>query len=336
MGEEDLHHEYTIAVELYKGGDYENALRLMERIAEVRPGSKHVMYTRALCLIALGRIGEARAIRDQLSGDKGGTAKKFTKNLDAKLREKQNELEKTAQRTSSKRISSISSISSAQPYRSFAAIAIGVVVIAAVLIGGILAFRARGASDAQASAMIEEATPFTGNGPDQYVEAPLFLPSGRDASYRFAIFLAPAPKDLSNTPANAREDSVAGPAVSDWAAASVKLRKALGMSNGTDEPLNDMPRDTLLATAVMPRAGIPLSGKLANKSVETFAPGNAKDVKSVIDACGKPERSETWSGLGSCVGLTGEVQWWGRVGLAADAEGKISHVLLQAYPGDER
>jgi thioredoxin-like negative regulator of GroEL len=72
MGEEDLHHEYTIAVELYKSGEYTDALALMERISEVRPSSRHVMYTRALCLVALGRVGEARAVRDRLSGDKRG------------------------------------------------------------------------------------------------------------------------------------------------------------------------------------------------------------------------------------------------------------------------
>lgn len=336
MGEEDLHHEYNIAVELYKSGEYADALKLLERIAEVRSGSKHVMYTRSLCLIGLGRIGEARAIRDQLSGDKGGTAQKFTKNLDAKLREKQNALEKASQKTSTRRLSSISSISSAQPYRSVVMIAASLMVITVVIVGCILAFRAHGRSAAQADAAVEKPQPFTGSGPDQYVEAPLFLPTGKDTSYRFAVFLAPAPKDLSNASTTAKEDSVAGPVVSDWGTAKDKIRKALSMSNGTDEPLNDVPRDTLLATAVMPRTGVPLSGRLANKGVEAFAPGSATDLKSVIDACGKPDRTEVWSGLGSCVGLAGEVQWWGRVGLAADGDGKISHVLLQAYPGDER
>jgi hypothetical protein len=32
----------------------------------------------------------------------------------------------------------------------------------------------------------------------------------------------------------------------------------------------------------------------------------------------------------------GETYWWGRVGLATDASGETSHVLVRAYPGDKR
>jgi sorbitol-specific phosphotransferase system component IIA len=116
----------------------------------------------------------------------------------------------------------------------------------------------------------------------------------------------------------------------------VKAMKALALSRNDDETLGEVPRRDLVCTVVIPRSGTPLSGKLADKDIVTFTSGAAKDLASVIKACGEPAHTETWTREGACLGLSGETYWWGRVGLAADASGEISHVLIRAYPGDKR
>jgi hypothetical protein len=124
--------------------------------------------------------------------------------------------------------------------------------------------------------------------------------------------------------------------VSDWQNVKAKAMKALALSRNDDETLGGVPRHDLMCTVAIPRAGMPLSGKLAEKDIVTFTSGDAKDLVSVAKACGEPTHTETWTREGACLGLSGETYWWGRVGLATDASGEISHVLVRAYPGDKR
>lgn len=49
-------------------GDAAGALALLDRLEQVVPGSRHVLYERALCLARLGRSAEAAAVAEQLQG----------------------------------------------------------------------------------------------------------------------------------------------------------------------------------------------------------------------------------------------------------------------------
>jgi len=337
MVKEDLHHEYEIAMDLYEDGDYADALALLNRIAHECPDSKHVMYGRGLCLIALGRVVEAQAIRDRLVGHKEKVARQLLAKLDAKLHEKLNEMEKAARKARGRSRSSVSSIS--DPRSSRSTVAVIILAIVAALAGALVIHMRyeRTTSEESIPEIQESETPFAGTDPDQYVEAATFLPTGsRETAFRFAVFLSPPTRDVSNAPTDAQEDCAGGPAVVDWTTVKTKIKKALGMSNSSDEMLKGVPRNKLVCTVVLPRSDIALTGRLEGKSVETFAPGSAKDLASVIKACGKPERTEVWTQSGPSAGIAGEIRWWGRLGLAADATGQISHVLLQAYPGDKR
>ena len=337
MLKENLHHEYEIAMDLYKDGDYADALALLNRIAHECPDSKHVMYGRGLCLIALGRVGEAQAIRDRLVGHKEKVARQLLAKLDAKLHEKLHKMEKARHKAQGRSRSSVSSIS--EPRSSRSTVAVIILAIVAALAGALVIHMRyeRTPSEEGIPEIDESETPFAGTDPDQYVEAATFLPTGsRETAFRFAVFLSPPTREVSDAPTDTLEDCAGGPAVAGWETVKAKIKKALGMSDTSDEMLKGVPRNKLVCTAVLPRSDIALSGKLEGKRVETFAPGSVKDLDSVIKACGKPERTEVWTQSGPSAGLTGDIQWWGRLGLAADATGQISHVLLQAYPGDRR
>lgn len=334
MNKEDLHHEYEIAMDLYNAGDYADALALLNRLARECLDSKHVMYGRGLCLIALGRVGEAQAIRDRLAGYKERVARQLLAKLNAKLHEKLHEMERPGHKAKGR---SRSGVSKPRSYRSTVAVIILVMVAALAAALVIYMQYVRTTSEDGLPKIDESKTPFAGTDPDQYVEAATFLPTGsRDTAFHFAVFLSPPTREVSNAPTDAQEDCAGGPAVGDWTTVKAKIKRALGMSNSSDEMLKGVPRNKLVCTVVLPRSDIALTGKLEGKPVETFAPGSVKDLPSVIQACGKPERTEVWTQSGPSAGLTGEIQWWGRLGLAADATGQISHVLLQAYPGDKR
>jgi hypothetical protein len=337
MDEEELHREYEIAVELYKDGEYANALVLLNRIAKERPDSKHVMYTRGLCFIGLGRIGEARVVRDQLSG-RGSSARQLTAKLDAKLHNKIDELEKESQKGSNGTKSSLSAISEARSPHSLLMFAIILIVVVALGAVGfyVYAKHIRPMSGADAVVAMDPEVPFTGVTPDEYMECATFFPIERDVSFQFAVALAPSPESLSNESTDVQDDCVGNAIVSGWPELKPKMKKALAMSHSSDEMLKGAARNTLVATIVLPRAGQQLSGMLSGKNIETFTSTASTNVADVVKSCGEPKRKETWSGLGACVGLLGEVQWWGRIGLAAGADGQITHVLLQAYPGDIR
>jgi hypothetical protein len=337
MGEGDLQQEYGIAMELLKSGEYADALVLLNGIAEERPNSKHVMYSRALCLVALGRVGEARLLRDELARQKGSGAREFTAKLDVKLREKLGELEKAAHKGLKRTASSVSSMSEARVSRSVVALIVVLIVVAAIVGAVVFHIRQQSAGFNPAGFMGNDSeTPFTGTGPDPYVEVVTFYPLGKETHSRFAVFFSPPEGEAPKASTDNKEDCVGAPAVSDWQNVKAKAMKALAMSRNDDETLGGVPRHDLVCTVAIPRAGMPLSGKLAEKDIVTFTSGDAKDLASAVKACGEPMHKETWTREGACLGLSGETCWWGRVGLAADASGEISHVLVRAYPGDRR
>ena len=335
MPEEDVQHEYEIALELYKDNAYEEALKLLDRVAKERPESKHVMCARGLCLTGLDRLEEAQAVRDQLSGHHSSSARELLRKLDDKLQDKLAEREK-ALRKGQLRSSRSTQSEGSMPGGLGRPIKVLLVVILLAVCGVALAvFFAAKQNTAPVPTPTAPAASL-GTGPDGYLESATFFPTDTERSFRYAVFLARPDGEVSNTPTDAKEDCVGNPVANDWKTVKEKAKKALVMSGSTAEEVDDAPRNKLVSTIVLPKSGTELSGKLEGRTIETFTPGTTKDLKSVVKACGDPDHTEMWSQQARCADLDSEVRWWGRIGLAADTEGNITHVLLRAYPGDKR
>lgn len=343
MPEEDVRHEYDIAVELCNEGAYSEALVLLERLTKERPDSRHVMYSRGLCLLALGRLEEARAVRDKLSGYGGSSARQFTEKLDADLQERLQEREKALQkkqRRGRSKSKTTESLAERRGSRLKAVLITGFVIVAAILATvWVVSTQTKPESPAESSeagdATSQESFA-TGAAPDRYLEVADFYPTGTERSFRYAVFVTPADGEVPNTATDGQDDCVGNPVVNNWPDVNARAKKALTMSNSSTEEIRGVPRNKTLCTIVLPKPGVPLSGKLEGKDIETFSPGGVTKLPDVIASCGKPDHEETWTQLAQYAGLSGKTHWWGRVGLAADDNGAITHVLIRAYSGDKR
>lgn len=68
MTNEEAKELYQRGVQKLEGGDYPGALAAFDALEADRPNSKSVMYHRALCLLRLGRVAEARELSQKLEG----------------------------------------------------------------------------------------------------------------------------------------------------------------------------------------------------------------------------------------------------------------------------
>jgi len=329
---EDARDKYEEAKRLYGEGQYDAAQELFEELALRRPDSKHIMYSRALCLAALGRMQEAHFVHDKLASIGGSTASKLSRRLDekfvglqrAKLKEQpdahrvlhaEGSGRSAARRSSGMLVSLV-----------FGAVAIlGVAGAAAFfvlsqnqdLLGG------GGGSESMIS--------YTGSGPDCFFEPTTFYPTGTARSFMFAMFLAPP--EGETPPVDAETCDCVGAAVAaDWEHVKARAQKAVAMAGSRGEELDGMPRALMVRTAVLPRGDVTLDGALKEHALQTFSPGSATTLSSVEARCGKPEHSEWWVTASRAVGLNDETHWWGAIGIAADADGAITHLLFRAYP----
>ena len=82
-----------------------------------------------------------------------------------------------------------------------------------------------------------------------------------------------------------------------------------------------------------PVQGTSVIDKTLIEDPETFQPAALKSLKEVKAKFGEPPEQELWSQkIARDLGLNGVVYWWGGVGVAADARGSITHVLLRMEP----
>ena len=329
---EDAREKYELAKRLYREGQYDEAQELLDDLVLRRPDSKHIMYSRALCLAALGRMQEAHFVHDKLASIGGSTGSKLSQRLHEKFIELQRaklmeqpdahrvllaELSgrSTAQRSSGTLISLV-----------FGAVAILGVAGAAVFLvlsqNQDLLGRAGGADS-----MIS----YKGSGPDRFFEPTTFYPAGTQRSLTFAMFLAPPEGE---TPAADPEtcDCVGAAVAADWENVRANAHKAVAMAGSLGEELDGTPRARMVRNAVLPRGDVPVDGSLQERDLQTFSPGSATALGSVAARCGKPGHTEWWVTASRAIGLNGETHWWGNIGVAADADGAITHLLFRAYP----
>lgn len=332
MANDDTRQKYEEAKRLYAEGHYDKAQELFEELTLRRPASKHIMYSRALCLAALGRMQEAHVVHDKLASIPSSTARVLSRRLDEKFVElKRAKLKEqpdahrvlhaepsgqgTAQRSSGTVVSLV-----------FGAVAIlGVAGAAAFfvfsrnqdLLGEV------GVADSMIS--------YTGSGPDRFFEPTTFHPAGTARPFMVAIFLAPPEGE---TPAVAAEtcDCVGTAVAADWEHVKARAQKAVIMAGSHGEELDGMPRASMVRTAVVPRGDISVDDTLQERDLETFSPGSATTLSSVTARCGKCGHAEWWVTASRAVGLNDETHWWGNIGIATDADGAITHLLFRAYP----
>ena len=324
------HWRYVEGKDLYKSGKYAEALALFEEEAQEHPDSKHLVYYRALCLAGLGRIDEARYLRDSLAAYGSPSAGNLAEKLTEKIRAK-TEVKPGAPRPASRSSGEYVEASSEKPTGGPSALLIAASVVAV----GVLAVTALVLYNMGRSGQLPLRSGPRGTlplaVPDKYLEATTFCPTGTSKTFTFAMFLAPADSEAPNV-STEKYDCVGALVTADWQTLRTNAEKALEMARACVEPIDDVPRNEMIQTLAVPRQGTRLYGQLAGKDIETFVPGPATVLSAVADKCGKPDFSESAHATSRSVGVQGRICWWGRIGLAIDANNTITHILFRTYP----
>lgn len=193
----DPRRAYQLGIALFKEGKYEEAEILFEELGREHPDSKHTIYFRAVCLISLGRLDEAHALRDELAAHKSDAAKKLTAKLQQRLRERTLDHQRLAAKLLDLEFEEIPEPRRVKS-RHIALIVGGLLLIGAVAvilrIGLEPAYEEYAAQEREAG---QPSHPYTA--PDEYVEASTFFPKGDAPPFTVAMFLA-SPEVRPNTP----------------------------------------------------------------------------------------------------------------------------------------
>ena len=330
MGESGRHWRYTEGKDLYKSGKYAEALALFDEEAQEHPDSKHLVYYRALCLTGLGRIDEARYLRDSLAAYGSPTARKLAEKLTDKIRAK-TEVTPKAPHPVAQPTSEDFEVSSEKPTDGPSAllIAASVVAVGVLAVAALVVYNMGRSGQLPLQRSAKASFPLAV--PDKYLEATTFCPTGTSKTFTFAMFLASADDEAPDL-STEKYDCVGTLVAADWETLRTNAEKALEMARSCQEPIDGVPRSEMIQTLVVPRHGTRLYGQLAGKEVETFVPGPATVLAAVTDKCGEPDFAESARSTSPSVGVQGRTCWWGRIGLAIDANNTITHILFRAYP----
>ena len=89
----------------------------------------------------------------------------------------------------------------------------------------------------------------------------------------------------------------------------------------------------MLHITLFPMQGSSVIDKTAIEDPLTFQPAALKSLKEIKAKFGEPNEQELWSSkVARDLGLNGVVYWWGGAGVAANAGGSITHILLRMPP----
>lgn len=354
----DAQRDYLVATELHKEGRYEEALRLLDELQQDRPDSKHVLYYRGLCLVALGRLTEATAVCDRLSSHHSESGRRLTAKLSARIADRvqsENSHIRPADAVhppapsihssdeGHPEVRGVPSTRHASASEDFAtespsAVWKGYLFAGILLVSLIVAIAAFVVHRNQVREGMEPPPlPIPeGSVPDKFLDVVSFYPAERDRPYEFVVFLTPWDGSMPSSEMGTADDCVGNALVAEWPQMERDAGRALHAIGGA-EPLGGTPRDRMVKTLVLPGTAQGFTGPVQGRQVKTFVPGRVTDLAAVVASCGKPTRVESWEANGRCVGIAGKVQWWGRVGVAVDngaagETGTITHVLLREYP----
>ena len=329
MHGDDRERHYHNATELYQAGQYSKALAIFEELAHDRPNSKRVQYSRGLCHVALGELKEARRMCNTLARHRGSTAGKLTAKLEEKLAKKEKETQE--RRAKEQRENGAApQQQTPEPESSFSlTFVVALLVLLVVTAGafyGISTVRRRARQRA-----MPPPVPATRVADGAQVEIDLFCLAKRGAPLGFAVALTPPAGDVSAA-SNVADDRVGSPVAANWDTLKEQARTALRMAGNRGEAVGEMDRGDMVRTLIVPRQGDGLPGQWASREVTCFTPGAATALDATRATCGKPSTVEKPSDLLRAVGVHGPTFWWGTLGLAANEDGAITHILFRASP----
>ncbi len=112
---------------------------------------------------------------------------------------------------------------------------------------------------------------------------------------------------------------------------------AFAFDKAMPSAVSGLDRGDAVRTAVVPRKDVKLQEKLNGHSVETFLAGEIRTLNDLVAKVGQPAYMENWSTpVTEWFGLSAKTHWWRGVGVACDARGEITHILIRNYPGDDK
>ena len=75
-----------------------------------------------------------------------------------------------------------------------------------------------------------------------------------------------------------------------------------------------------------------LRGRTVDRTVDRFKPGDAKTLRALAIAAGSPEAIALWPDGIALTGIEGDICWWGRLGIATDGNGVVTHLVIVGLP----
>ena len=313
----------------YKLGKFMDALELLDELAVERPDSRHILYSQGMCLVAVGHIDAAREVCDKLQEFKGHTAASLTFKLKARLEDIENRNRKPPRRPPAVIVKGLLRMAR-QPK--------GMLLCAILFTGSIFAAAAlRGdpLEDGQTvyKPVAYAAQPLNAKQAEgSYLDIPTSYLAGNEEPVRFPIVFCPYPEAEGTT--EKLDDAIGAQAAQNWPELRAQVEEALAMAVQQPEPDQEPPQEplALARVAVIPREGLALAGGLRGKTVERFTPGEAKTLRALSVAAGPPDAIALWRDGIALTGIEGDICWWGRLGIATDDNGQITHLVIPGLP----
>ena len=313
----------------YKLGKFLDALELLDELARERPDSRHVLYSQGMCLAAVGHVDEARRVCEKLHQIKGHTAASLTFKLKARLEEIESKNRKPIRRTPRVMVKGL-----LQMARQPKGLLLCGVLFASVILA-LAAFQGESGEDDQDPyrPVAYAAQPGEGKtAKGAYLDIPSSYLAGKEEPVRYAIVFCPYPEIGGRT--NKLDDSIGNQAADKWAELRAQVEETLAMA--VQQPAADQqtPQPALARIAVIPREGLALAGALRGRTVERYKPGESKTLRAMAIAAGPPDAIALWPQGIALTGIEGDICWWGRLGIATDDNGVITHLVILGLPAE--
>lgn len=309
----------------YKLGKFLDALELLDELARERPDSRHVLYSQGMCLGAAGHVDEAWRVCEKLHQIKGHTAASLTFKLKARLEDIESKNRRPSRRSA--RVVAKGLLKMARQPKGL--------LLCAVLFTGLIfvlsAFRGEPGEEDQNPyrPVVYAAQPTQGkNVETAYLDIPASYLAGNEEPVRYAIVFCPYPEVEGRT--NKLDDAIGDQAAENWAELRAQVEEALAMA--VQQPAAD--EQVMARIAVIPRERLALAGGLRGKTVDKYKPGQAKTLRALAIAAGPPDAIALWPQGIALTGIEGDICWWGRLGIATDDNGVITHLVILGLPAE--
>lgn len=317
------------AVVYYKLGKFLDALDLLDELARERPDSRHVLYSQGMCLAAVGHVDKAWRVCEKLQQIKGHTAASLTFKLKARLEDIESKNRRPPRRSA--RVVAKGLLKMARQPK-------GMLLCVLLFTGLMLALTAflgePGEEDQAAHRPVAYAAQPAGGKDVQvaYLDIPTSYLVGKEEPVKYAIVFCPYPEIEGRT--NKLDDFIGAEVVENWVDLRAEVEEALAMAVQLPAVDEETPQPALTRIAIIPRQGLALAGGLRGKTVERFKVGDAKTLRAIAIAAGPPDAIALWPQGIALTGIEGDICWWGRLGIATDDNGVITHLVILGLPAE--